>query len=69
MTADERIEAPAPTTTDGKGGKRRLSPAFIDWMVGLEPGHITNPENGLMTTIRGILYNPPTEDELSGEDG
>lgn len=33
--------APSPTRPDGKGGKRRLSPPFVEWMMGLRAGHVT----------------------------
>lgn len=33
---------PAPCPTEpGTRGNRRLSPAFAEWMMGLEPGHVT----------------------------
>lgn len=34
--------APAPTKADGKDGAHRLSSAFTEWMMGLEPGWITD---------------------------
>lgn len=34
--------APAPTKPDGKDGAHRLSSAFTEWMMGLEPGWITD---------------------------
>lgn len=34
--------APAPTSFDGRGGKRRLSPRFVEWMMGLPEGHVTD---------------------------
>jgi hypothetical protein len=36
------IPAPAPTKPDGKDGAHRLSSNFTEWMMGLNPGHITN---------------------------
>jgi DNA (cytosine-5)-methyltransferase 1 len=36
------IPAPAPTKPDGKDGAHRLSSNFTEWMMGLEPGHITD---------------------------
>jgi hypothetical protein len=33
--------APAPTETSSKGGQR-LSPRFVEWMMGLPAGHVTN---------------------------
>lgn len=36
------IAAPAPTKGDGKDGSHRLSSRFTEWMMGLEPGWITD---------------------------
>lgn len=36
------IPAPAPTKPDGKEGAHRLSSEFTEWMMGLEPGWITD---------------------------
>ena len=33
--------APPPTIPDGKDGQHRLNPQFAEWMMGLQPGHIT----------------------------
>lgn len=33
--------APAATNTDGKAGNARLSAAFVEWMMGLPVGHVT----------------------------
>lgn len=38
--------APAPTEQSTKGS-HRLSPAFVEWMMGLPEGHVTSPEIGL----------------------
>lgn len=38
--------APAPTEP-GRTGKPRLSPAFVEWMMGLDAGHVTDPQIGL----------------------
>ena len=36
------IGRPAPSPTEpGKDGRPRLSPAFVEWMLGLEDGHVT----------------------------
>lgn len=35
--------APAPTEPTGKGGAHRLSPAFVEWMMGLPAGWVTDP--------------------------
>jgi DNA (cytosine-5)-methyltransferase 1 len=42
----ERIHGPAPRPTEpsGRNGKRRLSPEFESWMMGLPPGWITGVE-------------------------
>jgi DNA (cytosine-5)-methyltransferase 1 len=34
--------APTATVPDGRGGKHRLNPAFVEWMMGLPEGHVTN---------------------------
>lgn len=34
--------APSPTNPDGRGGKRRLSARFVEWMMLLEAGHVTD---------------------------
>lgn len=52
MPAIERWEsvvgrkAPAPTELAPKG-KHRLSPRFVEWMMGLPEGRVTDPEIGL----------------------
>lgn len=33
--------APAPTEPTGRNGAHRLSPAFVEWMMGLPAGHVT----------------------------
>jgi DNA (cytosine-5)-methyltransferase 1 len=33
--------APAPTRPDGTLGRDRLSPEFVEWMMGLPAGHVT----------------------------
>ena len=39
---------PAPEPTEpGTKGNRRLSPAFVEWMMGADPGWVTHPELGL----------------------
>lgn len=40
----ERItghKVPEPTIPDGKNGQHRLNPEFTEWMMGVNPGHIT----------------------------
>lgn len=39
--------APAPQTPTGKNGKHRLSAAFVEWMMGLPDGWVTNPAIGI----------------------
>lgn len=34
--------APPPTEPTGKGGAQRLSPRFVEWMMGLPPGWVTD---------------------------
>jgi len=34
--------APAPTEPTGRNGAHRLSPAFVEWMMGLPAGHVTD---------------------------
>jgi DNA (cytosine-5)-methyltransferase 1 len=42
------IGRPAPTPTElGKNGKPRLSPPFVEWLMGLPEGHVTDPAIGL----------------------
>ncbi|MGW5332454.1 DNA cytosine methyltransferase [Streptomyces bauhiniae] len=39
---------PAPEPTEpGTKGNRRLAPAFVEWMMGAEPGWVTDPELSL----------------------
>ncbi|MER6132614.1 DNA cytosine methyltransferase [Streptomyces sp. NPDC001815] len=39
---------PAPEPTEpGTKGNRRLSPAFVEWMMGADPGWVTGPDLGL----------------------
>lgn len=39
--------APAPTLPDGRNGGHRLSAPFVEWMMGLDVGHVTSPAIGL----------------------
>jgi len=45
----EAITRPAssPTEPTGKGGAQRLSPAFVEWMMGLPEGWVTDPAIGI----------------------
>lgn len=38
--------APDPTEP-GRNGRPRLSPVFVEWLMGLDPGHVTDPAIGL----------------------
>ena len=38
--------APAPTETGPKGGQR-LSPIFVEWLMGLPLGHVTDTAIGI----------------------
>jgi DNA (cytosine-5)-methyltransferase 1 len=39
---------PAPCPTEpGTKGNRRLAPAFVEWMMGADPGWVTSPDLGL----------------------
>ena len=40
-------EAPGPTRPDGRNGSHRLSPEFVEWMMGLADGHVTDPAIGI----------------------
>lgn len=39
--------APVPTQPDGQNGSHRLSSLFVEWMMGLPAGHVTDPAIGL----------------------
>jgi DNA (cytosine-5)-methyltransferase 1 len=39
--------APAPTNPDGKDGAHRLAAEFVEWMMGLPEGWVTDPSLGL----------------------
>lgn len=43
------LEPPPPTETS-PGGIQRLSPAFVEWLMGLPPGWVTDHELGLSRT-------------------
>lgn len=46
----EHLTRPAPApTVPGKNGPR-LSPKFVEWMMGLPEGHVTGPTIGLTRT-------------------
>jgi len=39
--------APSPTNPDGKNGAHRLAAEFVEWLMGLDAGHVTDPAIGL----------------------
>lgn len=39
--------APAPTEPTGKASAHRLSPRFVEWLMGLPDGHVTDPAIGI----------------------
>ena len=39
--------APSPTMPDGRNEAHRLSPQFVEWLMGLPAGHVTDPAIGL----------------------
>ena len=39
--------APSPTNPDGRDGSHRLAAEFVEWMMGLPAGHVTDPSIGL----------------------
>jgi DNA (cytosine-5)-methyltransferase 1 len=39
--------SPPPTNPDGRDMQHRLSPEFVEWMMGLPDGHVTAPSIGL----------------------
>jgi len=45
---ERTIGRPAPAPTEpGRTGQPRLSPAFVEWMMGLPAGHVTDPAIGI----------------------
>ena len=75
--------APAPTKPTGKGGAHRLSSAFVEWMMGLPPGHVTGVGisrahelkalgNGVVPqqaalAVRALLEQAPHNSRTEGE--
>lgn len=46
--AELAVGRPAPSSTEtGPKGKPRLSPAFVEWLMMLPAGHVTNPAIGI----------------------
>lgn len=47
----ERLTRPAPAPTEpGARGAHRLSPVFVEWLMGLPAGWVTDPDIGLTRT-------------------
>lgn len=45
---EHALGRPAPDPTEpGRNGRPRLSPVFVEWLMGLDPGHVTDPAIGL----------------------
>jgi DNA (cytosine-5)-methyltransferase 1 len=45
---ENAIQRPAPAPTEpGKNGSPRLSPKFVEWLMGLPEGHVTDPAIGI----------------------
>jgi len=40
-------EVPNPTEPTGRGGKQQLSVKFVEWLMGLPEGHVSNKQIGL----------------------
>ncbi|WP_052305081.1 DNA cytosine methyltransferase [Stackebrandtia nassauensis] len=49
--------APAPTAPTGRGEARRLSPRFVEWMMGINSGHVTDVEGISRTAQLRLLGN------------
>ena len=45
------MSAPDPTVI-GNTGRTLLNPAFVEWMMGLPPGHVTSPEIGISRQLQ-----------------
>lgn len=45
------LSAPAPTVI-GNTGRALLNPAFVEWMMGLPPGHVTSSEIGISRQLQ-----------------
>lgn len=45
------MPAPDPTVI-GNTGRALLNPAFVEWMMGLPPGHVTSPEIGISRQLQ-----------------
>jgi hypothetical protein len=47
--------APSPTVPEGRDGKAVLSPAFVEWMMGLPSGHVTDVPDLRRTQMLSML--------------
>lgn len=48
----------APAPVDDDGGRARLSVRFVEWLMGLEDGHVTDPAIGITRTAQlAVLGN------------
>ncbi len=45
------MSAPDPTVI-GNTGRALLNPVFVEWMMGLPPGHVTSPEIGISRQLQ-----------------
>lgn len=46
--------APAPTEPTGKGGAHRLSPRFVEWMMGIPAGWVNVPGVGRNAQLKAL---------------
>jgi DNA (cytosine-5)-methyltransferase 1 len=46
--------APEPTEPTGRGGTHRLSPRFVEWMMGLPEGWVTDIEISRAKQLRAL---------------
>lgn len=49
--------APAPTAPTGRAGQQQLAPAFVEWMMGLPAGHVTDVPDLIRTAQLKALGN------------
>ena len=49
-----RRPAPAPTEPTGKGGAHRLSPRFVEWMMGLPDGWVTDTDTSRNEQLKAL---------------
>lgn len=50
---------PAPTQPSGRGGRPQLAPAFVEWMMGVPRGHVTDP-----AIWQGMAHPAPRKAQL-----